>query len=108
MEENKPKRYDSVRAIFVTKLVTSKEFENYYRNNRSYCHLGTEKVEGAKMVKIGFVVGKEVPEGCVPMRRDELLAYDRYCEAVNMEPRPLSRITKKETEDRRGVPEIKV
>ena len=97
--ENKPKRYDSVKVFFVKKFVTAKQFGSYYRNISSYCHLGNETIDGEKMVKVGFVVGKEIPQDCMELTRDEMLNFDKYRSSINMSPSPLSRIIIEEKEE---------
>ncbi|MEO0304703.1 MAG: hypothetical protein ABIM64_05525 [candidate division WOR-3 bacterium] len=87
-----------MRAIFIKRNVTEREWKNFYQYNTSYCHLGFEGFGVSRMVKMGSVAAAKdnqsdleaLPKDCYLMTDDELLAYDNFCRANNVYPRPLA------------------
>lgn len=76
----------SVLYFWVKKLVKQKEWDGEYRYEHIYCNLGTAGEGREKRVKMGFLVAKEIPEGCEELTDDECLWMDEYRRAHNFRP----------------------
>jgi len=94
--QGKVPKSKSVPIKWVFKLVTKKEWENYYQWDESYCDLG--KVGGRKdidggirggKIKIGFCVADfgSLPKDCQELTDpEELRDLDLYRRAINIKP----------------------
>jgi len=83
------KENQKVKAVWVKKMVSQRDWDRFYSQNNVYCYLGEEGVGKGKKIKIGFVVANQVPRDCELLDLDELRQVDNYRKANNIYPRPL-------------------
>jgi len=83
--------------LWVKKLISVKEWNNYYKHNNSYClmNVASKTPDGrVKTVWIGFLVVTNkigvIPDNVVELKDDEILTLNEYRKSAKVYPLPLS------------------
>lgn len=93
--EGKVPKDPSVKPIWVKKLITQREWDNWYKYNNVYCNLGKVggiqdeegNIKGGK-TKIGFLVAHFPTSDCELLTDEEMRIVDLYRKSVNVGPTP--------------------
>ena len=78
-------------AIYVSKFVSVKEWDEHYRHHNSYFKIGELGATSNKQLKIAFVGYDSLAEGCQFLTDSELRSYDDHCRANHLYPRPFEK-----------------
>ena len=78
----------SVESFWVKKLISQREWSNWYSHHNEYCKLEIEGVGIGKKISIGFLVANIIPQDCEPLTDEELRQIDNYRRAHNIYPTP--------------------
>ena len=90
---------NSVKCYWVKKLISSRDWNNWYSLQGTYCKLGSEGVGRGKQVEIGFLVAKQIPYDCVELNDEELRQVDLFRRAKNIRPFPLEEVAIEKPKD---------
>ena len=100
--ENKVPKSPSVPIKWVKKLITQRDWNDFYKFNISYCNLGKEggiedqegNVRGGK-IKIGFCIAQNFSiKDCELLTDKEMRIVDLYRRSLNIGPTPLALLDK--------------
>jgi len=82
-----------LKPLWVKKHITSREWDKEYKYISSYHNLGKDFIDGRERIKIGFLmVGSFIPDDCEELTNEEVIQLDRYRQAHNIHPYPLTRV----------------
>jgi len=85
--------------VWVKKIISAKDWNNYYKHNNSYCFLNVvEKTEAGKpkTISIGFMVLSDKPNAVKDnnlklVSDDEAILINEYRKSMNVYPLPLTK-----------------